>query len=352
MIIDLTYACKMGCSHCISDCKPEGENMSLQQLSFSYKNVSLLKYPLLTRSKHRWVLLGNQPSRGYRLGIKTSAMVFLNIFIRRLTSKFEQHKGCYMVKNKRLEKEQITTASIKKLISVLQSEAINYEQYQQELQMQLDKMSEANKAYLSQYGTHRKVVLELLRFVLQSENFGKYNKEEYLHNLIYSNLWLIDERLAYADYIAVENPFNGAIKKRGPNIIMPDYPVAVSDEPNTGRVYETITILELDSLMRDDYTKTGNPITQILNYVGSLRTNKMKDKNGYLILTNESTQFYLYAVCNLTPKLRELAFDMDMMDTPDKKGMYKYHKNRNAHIKILSYDKMLNDAENRNNHKY
>ena len=93
-----------------------------------------------------------------------------------------------MVKNKRLEKEQITTASIKKLISVLQSEAINYEQYQQELQMQLDKMSEANKAYLSQYGTHRKVVLELLRFVLQSENFGKYNKEEYLHNLIYSSL--------------------------------------------------------------------------------------------------------------------------------------------------------------------
>lgn len=257
-----------------------------------------------------------------------------------------------MVQNKRLEKEQITTASIKKLISVLQSGAINYEQYQQELQMQLDKMSEANKAYLSQYVTHRKVVLELLRFVLQSENFGKYNKEEYLHNLIYPNLWLIDERLAYADYIAVENPFNGAIKKRGPNIVMPNYPVAVSDEPNTGRAYETITILELDSVMRDDYTKTENPITRILNYVGSLRTNKMKDKNGYLILTNESTQFYLYAVCNLTPKLRELAFDMDMMNTPDKKGMYKYHKNRNAHIKILSYDKMLNDAENRNNHKY
>ena len=72
MIIDLTYACKMGCSHCISDCKPEGENMSLQQLSFSYKNVSLLKYPLLTRSKHRRVLLGNQPSQRYRLGIKTT----------------------------------------------------------------------------------------------------------------------------------------------------------------------------------------------------------------------------------------------------------------------------------------
>ena len=256
-----------------------------------------------------------------------------------------------MVKNKRLEKEQITTASIKKLINA-QSGTINYEQYQQKLQMQLDKMSEANKAYLSQYVTHRKVVLELLRFVLQSKNFGKYNKEGYLHNLIYSNLWLIDERLAYADYIAAENPFDDAMKKGGPNIVMLDYPIAVSDEQNTGRVYETITILELDSLMRDDYTKTENPITQILNYVGSLRTNTMKDKNGYLILTSENTQFYLYAVCNLTPRLRNIAFDMDMIDTPDKKGMYKYHQNWNAHIKILTYDKILSDAEKRNSHKY
>lgn len=257
-----------------------------------------------------------------------------------------------MVRNKRLEKEQITTASIKKLISALQSGTMSYEQYQQNLQMQLDKMSEVNKAYLSQYVTHRKVVLELLRFVLQSENFGKYNKEEYLHNLIYSNLWLIDERLAYTDYITTEIPFNDALKNGRPNIVMPDYPVAVSDKQNTGSVYETITIIKLDSLMRDDYTVTDNPITHMLNYVSSLRANKMKDKNGYLILTSENTQFHLYTVCNLTPRLRNIAFNMDMIDTPDKKGMYKYHKNRNAHIKILSYDKMLNDAENRNSHKY
>lgn len=34
MIIDLTYACKMGCSHCMSDCKPEGENMSIQVVNY------------------------------------------------------------------------------------------------------------------------------------------------------------------------------------------------------------------------------------------------------------------------------------------------------------------------------
>lgn len=32
MVIDLTYACSMGCSHCMSDCKPDGEHMSLDTL--------------------------------------------------------------------------------------------------------------------------------------------------------------------------------------------------------------------------------------------------------------------------------------------------------------------------------
>ena len=238
---------------------------------------------------------------------------------------------------------------------------INYEQYQKKLQTQFAKISEANRASLSEYVAHRKVVLELLRLGLQSENFGKYNKEEYLHNLIYPmrkisedieyqshNLWLIDEKLAYADYIASDIPFDNDPKKNRPDIMMLDHPVAVSDEPNTGRVYETITIFELKRPMRNDYTTAENPMTQMLNYVSDLRTNKIKDKNGRPILTSENTQFYLYAVCDLTPKLRELAFDQDMIDTPDKRGMYRYHKNRNAHIEILSYDKILSDAQKRN----
>ena len=32
MLVELTYACKMGCSHCMSDCKPDGKYMSLQIL--------------------------------------------------------------------------------------------------------------------------------------------------------------------------------------------------------------------------------------------------------------------------------------------------------------------------------
>lgn len=42
MLVELTYACKMGCSHCMSDCSPDGENMSLvtlrDALDFMIKN--------------------------------------------------------------------------------------------------------------------------------------------------------------------------------------------------------------------------------------------------------------------------------------------------------------------------
>ena len=260
------------------------------------------------------------------------------------------------------DKDEISIKNITEAaVFAVEVGVINYEQYQKKLQTQFAKISEANRASLSEYVAHRKVVLELLRLGLQSENFGKYNKEEYLHNLIYPmrktsedieyqshNLWLIDEKLAYADYIASDIPFDNDPKKNRPDIMMLDHPVAVSDEPNTGRVYETITIFELKRPMRNDYTTAENPMTQMLNYVSDLRTNKIKDKNGRPILTSENTQFYLYAVCDLTPKLRELAFDQDMIDTPDKRGMYRYHKNRNAHIEILSYDKILSDAQKRN----
>lgn len=30
MLVELTYACKMGCTHCMSDCKPDGQNMPIK----------------------------------------------------------------------------------------------------------------------------------------------------------------------------------------------------------------------------------------------------------------------------------------------------------------------------------
>lgn len=42
MLIDLTYRCNMGCNHCMSDCKPNGTDMTPEilkdVLAFCKKN--------------------------------------------------------------------------------------------------------------------------------------------------------------------------------------------------------------------------------------------------------------------------------------------------------------------------
>jgi MoaA/NifB/PqqE/SkfB family radical SAM enzyme len=40
MMIALTYRCNMGCTHCISDCKPDGMDMSKDTLIDSLDFIS------------------------------------------------------------------------------------------------------------------------------------------------------------------------------------------------------------------------------------------------------------------------------------------------------------------------
>lgn len=247
------------------------------------------------------------------------------------------------------------------IIKTLDVGAASLDSYKEKFQCQFAKISEANKASLAEYVAHRKVILELLKKGIQSDDFGKYSKEAYIHNLIYPmrrtsdeieyqahNLWLIDERLAYCDYISSDIPFDNNPKEDRTDVMILDKPVAVSDEPNTGREYETIVILELKKPMRNDYTQVENPIIQMLGYVDKISTNEMKDKNGRIIKTGANTQFYLYAVCDITSKLKKIAEDYDFVETPDKRGMYKYHDKKRAYIEILSFDKIIDDASKRN----
>lgn len=233
--------------------------------------------------------------------------------------------------------------------------------YQEKFKTQFEKISEANKSALAEYVYHRKIILEMLSKGIHIRENGKFNKESYIHNLIYPmrktseeieyeshNLWLIDERLAYCEYISSDIPFDNNPKEERTDILVLDHPIALSDENNTGREFETIVIFELKRPMRDDYDAKENPIQQLLGYVDKLSTNKVTDKNGRPIKVGSNTQFYLYAVCDLTTKMIKVAEDRDFIETPDKLGMYKYHEKKRAYIELISYDKLIIDAEKRN----
>ena len=159
---------------------------------------------------------------------------------------------------------------------------------------------------------------------------------------------MIDERLAYSEYISSYIPFDNNPKEERTDILILDNPIAVFDENNMGHEYGTIVIFELKRPMRNDYSVAENPIEQLLGYVNKLSTNRVTDKDGRIIRVGENTQFYLYAICDLTSNLIEIAERHDFKETPDGRGYYKYHDKKHAYIEILSYDKIIDDSEKRN----
>lgn len=237
----------------------------------------------------------------------------------------------------------------------------NLNDYREQWQAQIEKISHANKAALSEYVAHRRIILDLLRKGILIKDDGKFNKEAYIHNLIYPmrrtseeieydahNLWLIDERLSYCEYISSDIPFNNDIAEQRTDILFLDKPVALSDQDNWGREYESIVIIELKRPMRDDYKPGENPIDQLMGYQEKLATNSVSDRNGRPIKVGDSTQFYLYAVCDITDSLVKYAKRYGFHETPDKLGLYWYNDNAHAYMEIISFDKMINDAEKRN----
>ena len=249
----------------------------------------------------------------------------------------------------------------RELLDKLDKEEIPLSDYEAFFRKQIEKISDANSASLAEYVTHRRVIIELLSRGLRRQNDGKFNKEQYIHNLFYPtratsddidyeahNLWLIDEKLSYCYFIASDTYFDNDPKQERTDILILDNPVAVSDDKNDGTVFDTIIIFELKKPMRDDYTDRYNPITQLYSYVRKIRSREARDKYHRIINVNDSTKYYLYAICDITDKLLPFLDQNGFTQTPDNLGYFNFNKPYNAYFEVLSYDKILNDARKRN----
>lgn len=256
-----------------------------------------------------------------------------------------------------------------KISSELKNGIITPEEYIKRFDQQIAKINSANSAALADYIAHRRVILDLFEFAIRQTDTDSYQKESFIHNLIYPmrktsddssydehNLWLIDEKLSYFSYISSDVPFNNSPKEKRTDIMMfdnaeelpLDHPVAVSDEENTGTEYDTVVIFELKKPMRNDYNPSSNPLQQLTEYVRKLKSNNTKDKNGRSIKVGANTKFYLYAVCDITSTLETILIDRNYTPTTDRLGYFYYNDKLNAYFEVLSFDKIVNDAKKRN----
>lgn len=251
--------------------------------------------------------------------------------------------------------------SNKELLHELSQEVISDDEYQKRFALQVEKISDANQAELANYVIHRRTVLDLLEKHLYAGDNGKYDRESCIHKLIFPmqrtiedvayeshNLWIIDERLAYSQFIASDLKISKKKDEERPDILLTSGPVAISDEENEGRPFSSITIFELKKPMRNDYSGDQNPIDQMMKYVEKLRTQKVLDTKGRIVHVSNETMFYLYAICDVTATLETILNRRGFTKMADGLGYYWHNSPLNAYIEVLPFNKILSDSKKRN----
>lgn len=167
------------------------------------------------------------------------------------------------------------------------------------------------------------------------------------------NLWLIDERLSFHNYLASDQelksiPVIDSNSSDRIDIAIFDQALSFSIEKDH---FNNITIIELKRPNRNNYSANGkdnDPIEQVLRYVKLIREGKAKLANGRGFGNVENTPFYCYIIADLTSTLIDRADTLGYTKTPDGEGYFGYNPNRNAYVEIISYTKLLDDAKKSN----
>jgi hypothetical protein len=225
----------------------------------------------------------------------------------------------------------------------------------------VERISETSKNDLVHYVALRKNVLALFEKSLQITSTDGYQSEGFVHDIIFPrgkdnaslgyeehNLWLIDERLNFARYLASDIPLDGGKTER-PDIICFDQPFAFRGDNEASN---PVTIFEFKKPQRDDFANPSSkedPIEQIIRYVNNIQDGKFRTPQGRNIQVAKNTPFYGYVVCDTTEKVKKwLEREKDFKVMPDALGWFNWYGNINLYIEVLSWDKVLKDAAMRN----
>ncbi|EJL7977988.1 ATP-binding protein [Vibrio cholerae] len=243
------------------------------------------------------------------------------------------------------------------------------EQYKERLSEYLQKAEDLKKSDLANYVSHRKVIIDLLQKSIERLDDGKYAREDMIHELIMPmrkdssevlldscNLWLIDERLAFHNYLASDKtlnamPITGNDSTKEPDLLslrVFDNPLLVNDQNSFPLA--SITVVEIKRPMRNDMREgeDKDPIDQSLSYLERIREGKVKTKSGRPIPGNNDIPGYCYVLCDLTESMHRRCRRANLRITSDGMGYFGYNEPSHAYIEVISFDQLVKAAKERN----
>jgi hypothetical protein len=260
------------------------------------------------------------------------------------------------LQQKKFEKEVATRAQV---AAILASE--NESDLDSRIAQVMESISETSKNDLIHYVSMRKCVIDIFGKALEANDDGLHRSEGEVHDIIMQrrkdsdeidfdshNLWILDERLNFCAYISSEKPINKPNGDRT-DITIYNKRVAFRGENDASN---PITIFEFKKPQRTDFANPSSkddPVAQLIRYVNQIRAGKFKTPGNREILVNKNTPFYGYIVCDTPRKVADwLELEKNFTPMPDGLGWFYPHDNLNLYIEVVSWTKILRDAEMRN----
>ena len=257
----------------------------------------------------------------------------------------------------KFKKEQEARIELKSILNEEQSEESSFDT---DLRGLISKVTEAGKNDLAHYVCNRRIVLKLLQQLLKRRDDGKAELEKELHNLIFPmggdsnttdytehNLWLLDERLVFSEYIASDKKISAKAAPTEPDIVIFDKKRSFRNGDN--EFSNPLTVFEFKRPKRTAYTADEDPIIQVGNYVDEIRAGKYETPEGVeKVKVNDCTPVYGYIVCDPCDKIKQFAKNHQLTPSPDQEGYYGFHAGFNIYFEILSYKRLQSNADLRN----
>lgn len=242
------------------------------------------------------------------------------------------------------------------------------EDYQERLNQYLEMLNDINKSDLAAYVSRRRAVLDLLAKQIEANEHGRYSREDAIHSLLMpmrtdsndvtadaSNLWIIDERLAFHDYLASDKtlksmPITGSESTTEPDILatrLIDTPVLASEGAKLP--LSSIVVVEIKRPMRNDASADDkDPIMQALNYVKKVRAGGVRTATGRPIPASQDSPAFCYILADLTQTLINRCEYANLKRTHDGMGYFGFNEPAKAYIEVMSFDRLVNAATERN----
>lgn len=244
----------------------------------------------------------------------------------------------------------------------------NVDQYQQRLQKLFEPIEKICQSDLISYVCRRKIVLEMLEQYMNIKDDDKFEKEQAIHNLIMpqktdstdnsftelNNLWIIDEKLSFHQYIFSDKSFKQIKEKidcvahdgtERPDILtIPTIRELFTERKITP--FDSMVIVEIKRPRRED--KDNRPIEQTFKYIEKLKSGQEIYRGRPININEDNLRLYVYIIADFTDVIKQQCKFFGFQKSADQTYYFKQHENLNAYIEVIDFDGLLQNAQQRN----